>query len=64
MRKKMYRSASNRMIGGVLGGLGEYFDVDPTLFRLGFIILALVTAVLPCLLGYFLAFLIIPEQKV
>ena len=32
--KKLYRSQSNRMIGGVCGGLAEYFNIDPTLVRL------------------------------
>lgn len=32
--KKLYRSSDNRMIAGICGGLGEYFDVDPTIIRL------------------------------
>ncbi len=35
--KKLYRSSKERMIGGVCGGLGEYFAVDPTLIRLLFV---------------------------
>jgi phage shock protein C len=35
--KKLYRSRENRMLGGVCGGLGEYFDIDPTLVRLLFV---------------------------
>ena len=35
--KKLYRSSSDRMIGGVCGGLGQYFAVDPTLIRLLFV---------------------------
>lgn len=34
MEKKLYRSYSNRMIAGVCGGVAEYFDIDPTLIRL------------------------------
>jgi len=33
--KKLYRSRSDSMIAGVCGGIGEYFDIDPTLVRLG-----------------------------
>jgi len=33
MRKRLYRSRSDRMILGICGGMGEYFDVDPTLVR-------------------------------
>ncbi|GGL54324.1 PspC domain-containing protein [Sporolactobacillus putidus] len=64
MQKRLYRSENNRIVGGVLGGIGEYFNIDPTVIRIGFLILALVTAVFPCLIGYFLAYFIIPEQKV
>ena len=32
--RKLYRSYTNSMIGGVCGGLGEYFDIDPTLIRI------------------------------
>ncbi len=35
--KRLYRSSGERMVGGVCGGLGEYFTVDPTLIRLLFV---------------------------
>ncbi|BBN98260.1 PspC domain-containing protein [Sporolactobacillus terrae] len=62
MQKRLYKSSDNRMLTGVLGGIGEFFHVDPTLVRLGFVVLALVTVVFPCLIGYFIAYLIIPER--
>ena len=37
MAKKFYRSRADRKIAGVCGGLGEYFDVDPTLIRALFV---------------------------
>lgn len=37
--KKLYRSETERMLGGVSGGLGEYFEIDPTLIRLIFVLL-------------------------
>ena len=36
MTKKIYRSESDRMIAGICGGIGEYFDIDPTLVRVLF----------------------------
>ncbi len=33
MKKRLYRSRTERMIGGVCGGVAEYFDIDPTLVR-------------------------------
>jgi phage shock protein C len=39
------RSSSDRMIGGVAGGLGRHFGVDPVLFRVGFVVATLVSGV-------------------
>lgn len=39
MSKKFYRSTTDKCIGGVCGGLGEYFDIDPLIFRMLFLIL-------------------------
>lgn len=41
MSKKLYRSATDNVIAGVCGGLGEYFSVDPLLFRILFLLMAL-----------------------
>ncbi|MBN1527768.1 MAG: PspC domain-containing protein [Thermoleophilaceae bacterium] len=38
--RKLFRSHDDRVIGGVAGGLGRYFDLDPILFRIGFVALA------------------------
>ena len=40
-QKRLYRSVTNRKICGVCGGLGEYFNIDPTLVRLGWVIFGL-----------------------
>jgi phage shock protein C len=60
--KQLYRSRYNRKIAGVCGGLGVYFDLDPTIVRLLFIFVAIFTAGVPMILGYILAWLIIPEE--
>ncbi|MEJ2307030.1 MAG: PspC domain-containing protein [candidate division WOR-3 bacterium] len=39
MMKKLYRSRDYRLIAGICGGLGEYFDIDPIIFRMIFIAL-------------------------
>ena len=57
--KKLYRSVENRMIGGVCGGIGEYFDIDPTLVRL--LTVAFVLAGGSGLIGYLIGWIIIPE---
>jgi phage shock protein PspC (stress-responsive transcriptional regulator) len=38
--RRLYRSKTDSMIGGVCGGLGKYFSIDPTLIRLAFVLLA------------------------
>ena len=56
------RSATDRKIGGVCGGLANYFDVDPTLVRLATVILAIYPGVIICgVLVYLLAWFIIPS---
>ena len=55
--KRFFRSRRHRMIGGVCGGLGEYFDIDPAFIRLGFVLLSSATLVI-----YIIAWLIVPEQ--
>ena len=41
MQRKLYRSRNDSRIAGICGGLGEYLDIDPTLVRLVFVLLAL-----------------------
>jgi len=58
--KKLYRSRTERMIGGVCGGLGEYLNVDPTLVRLLFLFAALFGG--PGILAYIIMLLVVPEE--
>ena len=62
MDKRLYRSRESRMIAGVCGGLGEYFDMDPTIVRLILVTAALVGG--SGLLAYILAWIIIPERPI
>ncbi len=57
--KRLTRSSRDKMLGGVCGGIGEYFGVDPTLIRLGFAVLAVLGAGSPFLL-YLLLWIIVP----
>ena len=59
--KKLFRSRSSRIIGGVCGGLAQYLNIDPTVLR---VITALLTFVMGMSLWvYLLAWIIIPEEK-
>jgi phage shock protein C len=61
MQKKLYRAQNDRMISGVCGGIGEYFDLDPTLVRLAFVLLAMFTAGWGMAFAYLVLAIIIPE---
>lgn len=58
--KKLYRSSDNIIFGGVCAGLGEYFDVDPVLIRLIFLVGFF--SVLPFGLVYILLWILAPEK--
>lgn len=60
--KKLYRSKSNVIFAGILGGLGEYFDIDPVILRLLFVLLLLATGIVPGVIVYIAALLIIPHM--
>lgn len=60
-KKRMTRSISDRMIAGVCGGMAEYFDVDPTLVRVGFVLLSVLSAAFPGLVVYLILWLVVPE---
>jgi phage shock protein PspC (stress-responsive transcriptional regulator) len=57
--KKLYRSGKERILGGVCGGIAEYFNVDPTLVRLVWILFGLEGA---GVLAYLIAWLMIPRN--
>ena len=59
--KKLYRSRNERMIGGVCGGIGEYFGIDPTLVRVAFVAFALAGG--PGFIAYIIMLLIVPDEQ-
>ena len=60
-RQPLRRSRSNRVIAGVCGGLGEFFGISATWFRIGFLI-ALIPGGIPGILLYLLLWLIITKD--
>jgi phage shock protein C len=59
--KRLYRSRTDRMVAGICGGMGEVYNLDPTLIRLGLVFLGLATAIMPLLVAYILGIIIIPQ---
>ncbi len=51
------------MISGVLGGFAEYFDVEPSIFRLAVVFLVVATGIVPGVITYIVAVLIMPKRS-
>jgi phage shock protein C len=60
---KLRRSIENRAIAGVCGGLGEYFDIDPTAVRVAYVLLSILSAGFPGTLVYLILWILIPERE-
>lgn len=56
--KRLYRSRTNSMLAGVCGGIAEYFNIDPTLIRLAWVLFTCIG--LSGLLAYIIAAIVIP----
>ena len=61
MAKKLYRSANQKMLAGVCGGLAEYLDLDVTIVRLLYVALDLVTGIAPLFFFYIIAWIVMPQ---
>ncbi len=60
--RKLYLSGKDSRIFGVCGGIGESYDIDPTLVRLTVVFLCLATGILPLVLTYIIAWAIVPKE--
>lgn len=60
MTKRLYRSRLERKVGGVCGGIAEYFDVDPTIVRLAWLIAVFCAG--GGLFAYLIAMIVIPNE--
>lgn len=61
--KRLYRSEDDKVIFGVMGGFGEYLDVDPVFLRVLYILLSIFTGFFPALLAYVLMAIIMPKKS-
>ena len=59
---RFYRSRTNRVLAGVCGGIAERYGSDPTAVRLAALIIALFTGVVPMVVAYIIAAIVIPEM--
>ena len=61
MKKRLYKSRTDKKIDGVCAGIAEYFDVDPTVIRLAWVIFSLCGG--SGVLAYIICAIIIPEKE-
>lgn len=59
--KKLYRSNTNKVVFGLMGGIAEFFDTDPVLVRLLFLFVTIFTGVFPGIIAYLLGAVIVPS---
>jgi len=60
--KRLHLSRTDKKIFGVCGGMGETYDIDPTLVRLIVVFLCFATAIVPVALTYLAAWIIVPKE--
>lgn len=62
--KKLYLSTTDKKISGVCGGIGEYFQLDSTLVRLVWVVLTIATGIVPGIIGYIIAAIVMPSRTI
>ena len=60
-QKRLYRSTQNKVLAGICGGIADYFNVDPVLVRIIFVVL-LIASFGTAAIAYLIAWVIIPKK--
>ena len=60
--RRLRRSIGDRWIGGVCGGMAVYFGMDPTVVRVAYILLSILSVAFPGILVYIILWIVIPEE--
>lgn len=63
MKKLLYKSEDDKKLEGVCAGIAEYFDTDPTLVRVGYAFITILTGVVPGLIAYIVLSVIMPKKS-
>jgi len=61
-RRKLYRTSTDKWLGGVLGGIAAYLDWDPALLRIGYLFLTLCSAAFPGIMAYIILWICMPRE--
>ncbi len=62
MKKRLYKSAVNKKLCGVCGGIAEYFDIDPTIVRLAWVVFTLLGG--SGIIAYIIAAIVMPNENI
>jgi phage shock protein C len=63
MNKRLYKSGTNRQLAGVCAGVAEYFNIDPTIVRVGYVFLTIITWCFPAVLAYIVLAVVMPNKS-
>ena len=61
-RRKLYRTSTDKWLGGVLGGIAAYLDWDPALLRIGYLFLTLCSAAFAGIMAYIILWIGMPRE--
>lgn len=62
LSRPLRRSRDDRVVAGVVGGLAHYFDIDPTMARVLYVVVSVLSAAFPGLLVYIIMWVLVPEE--
>lgn len=63
VRRKRLKKSKDKIIAGVIGGIADHFNTDPTLLRIAWLVIIAFTGFIPGIIAYFVAYLIMPSAK-
>lgn len=63
MTKRLHRSRKEKMIAGVCGGIAEYLGMDPSLVRIAYVLISIISAAFPGIIVYLILWAIIPKHN-
>ena len=59
--RRLTRSSRHKMIAGVCGGIAEYFDLDPTVVRVAYVLVSIISVAFPGILAYIVLMFVMPS---
>lgn len=62
MNRQLTKSTYDKKIAGVCGGIAEYFNVDPTMVRVGYVLLSVLSAAFPGIIVYIVLAMVMPKR--